>query len=323
MSDWFNRKKCRNALRFAALFFTFIFATKSYARPDMTPLGPNIADKGSSFYHFSVSQFDSPDGKRHYRVWTGVPNKTPPASGFPILYLLDGNAVMDRISESLLKKLSENNPPVIVAVGYQTVEPFALNARSFDYTPPVTASGKPCQQQRGRECGGSPFFGDLLEKTIAPVAEQGLKIDRRKRGIWGHSLGGIYVLNAYLSSSLFTVFYSTSPTLNREYVGLLNTLGAVTEQKYDNKQLWFIEGSPATSENPQAPAADVQDKIRATLSQLHSRGLPAAWWLYPELTHGQTFNAGFQQALLNMSEDPGNNKPSPRWQRATPVYVSR
>ncbi len=309
MSYRLNRKNCRNALRLAAFFFTFLFAIKSDARPDMTPLGPNIADKGSLFYHFSVNEFDSADGKRHYKVWTGVPNKTPPPSGFPILYLLDGNAVMDRLSEPLLKKLSENNPPVIVAVGYQTVEPFELNARSFDYTPPVTARGKQCQQQRSRECGGSIIFQHLLEETIAPVAERGLNIDTHKRGVWGHSLGGLYVLNAYLSSSLFTVFYSTSPTLNSEYVDLLKMLGAVNRQQYDHKQLWFIEGSPASSKNPQAPAADVQDKIRATLSLLHKAGLPAGYWSHPELTHGQTFNVGFQQALLNMAENPASNAP--------------
>lgn len=309
MSYRLNRKKCRKALPVATLFFfTFLFAIKSYARPDMTPLGPNIADKGSSFYHFSVNKFDSRDGKRHYKVWTGVPDKTPPPSGFPILYLLDGNAVMDRLSEPLLKKLSEDNPPVIVAVGYQTVEPFELNARSFDYTPPITENDKKCQQPRGRECGGSIIFRHLLEETIVPVVEQGLKLDKHKRGIWGHSLGGIYVLNAYLSSSLFTVFYSTSPTLNSEYVGLLNNLGAVNKQQYGNKQLYFIEGSPASSKNPQAPAADVQDKIRTTLSLLNTDGLTAAGWSYPALTHGQTFNVGFQQALLNMAGDHLSNK---------------
>ncbi|HAJ3912740.1 TPA: hypothetical protein HLV12_18955 [Escherichia coli] len=51
----------------------------------MRPLGPNIADKGSVFYHFSATSFDSVDGTRHYRVWTAVPNTTAPASGYPIL----------------------------------------------------------------------------------------------------------------------------------------------------------------------------------------------------------------------------------------------
>lgn len=108
-----------------AIFFhlsclTLICSAQVYAKPDMRPLGPNIADKGSVFYHFSATSFDSVDGTRHYRVWTAVPNTTAPASGYPILYMLDGNAVMDRLDDELLKQLSEKTPPVIVAVGYQT-----------------------------------------------------------------------------------------------------------------------------------------------------------------------------------------------------------
>lgn len=76
-----------------AIFFhlsclTLICSAQVYAKPDMRPLGPNIADKGSVFYHFSVTSFDSVDGTRHYRVWTAVPNTTAPASGYLILYML-------------------------------------------------------------------------------------------------------------------------------------------------------------------------------------------------------------------------------------------
>ena len=59
----------------AALFYS----SGSFARPDLQPLGPNIADKGSAFYHFTQRQYDSADGERHYRVWTAVPDKAPPA----------------------------------------------------------------------------------------------------------------------------------------------------------------------------------------------------------------------------------------------------
>ncbi|MDI5424934.1 homocysteine S-methyltransferase family protein, partial [Salmonella enterica subsp. enterica serovar Kentucky] len=38
----------------------------------------------------------------------------------PVLYMLDGNAVMDRLPETLLKQLADHSPPVIVAIGYQT-----------------------------------------------------------------------------------------------------------------------------------------------------------------------------------------------------------
>ncbi len=83
-----------------AIFFhlsclTLICSAQVYAKPDNAATGAEYNDKGSVFYYFSVTSFDSVDGTRHYRVWTAVPNTTA-ASGYPILYMLDGNAVMDR-----------------------------------------------------------------------------------------------------------------------------------------------------------------------------------------------------------------------------------
>jgi predicted alpha/beta superfamily hydrolase len=79
----------------------------------MRPLGPNIADRGSAYYHFNVAYFDSLDGERHYKVWTAIPNAAPPAQGYPILYALDGNAVMDRLSDSLLESLRKKRRPLL------------------------------------------------------------------------------------------------------------------------------------------------------------------------------------------------------------------
>jgi predicted alpha/beta superfamily hydrolase len=33
-------------------------------------------------------------------VWTAVPDKAPPAAGYPVLYMLDGNAVMDKLNDA-------------------------------------------------------------------------------------------------------------------------------------------------------------------------------------------------------------------------------
>nr|WP_244563450.1 hypothetical protein [Pantoea rodasii] len=99
---------CRlpNIQRSPALLLLLLIGVSGsvFARPNMTPLGPNIADKGSAFYHFTLNEFDSADGQRHYKVWTGVPDKAPPSSGYRVVYLLDGNAVMDKLEEPLLQK---------------------------------------------------------------------------------------------------------------------------------------------------------------------------------------------------------------------------
>ncbi len=48
-------------------------AVPAIARPDMRPLGKNIADTGSAWYRFQSKKFVSQDGERHYRVWLAIP----------------------------------------------------------------------------------------------------------------------------------------------------------------------------------------------------------------------------------------------------------
>jgi predicted alpha/beta superfamily hydrolase len=98
--------------------------------------------------------------------------------------MFDGNAVMDRLSDELPKQLAENSPPVIVAVGYQTTLPFDLNGRTYDYTPASESEKTDAGNGRfSRKSGGSNDFRQLLETRIAPKVEQGLNIDRQRRGL--------------------------------------------------------------------------------------------------------------------------------------------
>ncbi|MDF7662098.1 alpha/beta hydrolase [Erwiniaceae bacterium L1_54_6] len=287
----------------AAFLLLLLSAGSSYARPDMTPLGPNIADKGSAFYHFSVSTFASADGQRHYKVWTGIPNKAPPKAGYPVLYMLDGNAVMDRLSDSLLEKVSAGSPPVLVVIGYQTNLPFDLNARAYDYTPAVTNdNGEPRRDGHGRSGGGSLAFRHLLEETIAPQAEQQLPVDPLKRGLWGHSYGGLFVLDTYLSSPFFTFYYSASPSLGRDNFHLLNEMRSTNKDRFSHKQLVLMEGNGDSRQDPNTGPSEVLRAVRDTVSSLRASGVAATWALFPGLTHGAMFTPSFQSALLRLSE---------------------
>lgn len=279
-----------------AALFILLYAANALGRPDMTPLGRNIADDGSAFYHFSQSTFTSADSHRHYRVWVGTPKKRPPPAGYPVLYLLDGNAVIDRLNDGLLKSAAAGSPPVLVIVGYQTRLPFDLHARAYDYTPP--SSGKVA----GRLGGGSAGFRQLLEKEIAPAVERGIAIDHSQRALWGHSLGGLFVLDTYLvSDTFFTRFYATSPSLNRQYASLPATLAQIPDAGFCHKQLYLLEGSASPGNNPDAPAPEVVNQLHNTLLALRERGLPTRYWSWPAYSHGAMFNQGFQQTLLTFS----------------------
>lgn len=286
-----------HAVRLAALALLLAWQT-SYARPDMAPLGPNIADRGSAYYYFTQKQFDSRDGKRHYKVWTGVPNKSAPPGGFPVLYMLDGNAAMDKLSEAFLQKLFAANPPVLVAVGYQTVLPFDLDSRAYDYTPPGTAM----QQLRGRAGGGSAAFRQLLEETIAPAVEKGIAINPAQRGLWGHSYGGLFVLESWLTSSFFTTTFSAVPSLARNDFQLLKTMEVVSPRQAAGKHLYLMEGDGDRRAQDENSESGVLPRVRSTLAQLNQHGVSATYRLFPGLTHGAMFTASLQAALLQLSQ---------------------
>jgi len=286
-----------HAVRLAALALLLAWQT-SYARPDMAPLGPNIADRGSAYYHFTQKQFDSRDGKRHYKVWTGVPKKSAPPGGFPVLYMLDGNAAMDKLSEAFLQKLFAANPPVLVAVGYQTDLPFDLDSRAYDYTPP----GTDAQQLRGRVGGGSAAFRQLLEETIAPAVEKGIAINPAQRGLWGHSYGGLFVLESWLTSSFFTTTFSAVPSLARNDFQLLKTMEVVSPRQAAGKHLYLMEGDGDRRAQDENSESGVLPRVRSTLAQLNQHGVSATYRLFPGLTHGAMFTASLQAALLQISK---------------------
>lgn len=298
MPHHLSNREGHNVIARLAAFLLLFCAAFSYARPDMTPLGPNIADKGSAFYHFAVNTFDSADGKRHYKVWTAIPKKRPPAGGYAVLYLLDGNAVMDKLSEPLLQKLSEREPPVLVAVGYQTDLPFDLAARTYDYIP--AAKGEP-QNLRGRQGGGSALFRQLLETTIAPQVEKSIAVNPQKRALWGHSYGGLFVLDSYLSSTFFTAYYSAVPSLERNNFVLLNAMDTLPQAGFSSKPLWFLEGDGDRKTHDENTASGVLDAVQHTVSRLRTGGFPVTYLLYPGLTHGAMFTASMNAAMLHMS----------------------
>lgn len=262
-----------------------------FARPDMQPLGPNIADKGSDSYRFSIRMFNSADGQRHYKVWTAVPRKAAPAGGYPVLYMLDGNAAMNHLSPDLLQTLAAGNAPVLIAVGYQTPLPFDLNARTYDYTPPQQISDK-----RGRPAGGSPVFRQLLEHTIAPEAEKGLRINVQQRGIWGHSYGGLFILDSYLSSHFFQRYYAASPSLRGD-TPLMQQMRDAAPLPLRTKRLVLMEGDGDT----RAGVADKLERIARTIGQMSGRGISVRYQLFPGLSHGPMFPASLDSALMDMA----------------------
>src|SRR5690606_32992601 len=131
----------------------------------------SIADHPSTQYRFEQHHMASEDGQRRYRIDIAIPRAAEPNAGYPVLYMLDGNSAMAMLTEQDLATLADKNPPVLVAIGYDTSKRLDVDARSYDYTPPVLEDGKPVQAPvvRGRVGGGAEVFLQYINTNIKPL----------------------------------------------------------------------------------------------------------------------------------------------------------
>ncbi|MEN4690698.1 alpha/beta hydrolase [Pantoea agglomerans] len=271
-------------------------AVPAIARPDMRPLGKNIADTGSAWYRFQSKKFVSQDGERHYRVWLAIPKSDAPPGGYPVLWLLDGNAAMAHLTEPLLKKLSSGKPPVLVAVGYDTHLPFDVVARNYDYTPPNDAPDTLVTQPHGRKGGGSHQFRQLLLNTIVPWAERLAPSNPQRRALWGHSYGGLFVLDTFFHAAWFSHYFSAAPSLSWNHQRILTLARRADAGPLKHLSLYLMEGDGIT-ERRTGHSDALQQEERALTDILRPSGARLILTRYPGQSHGQILPSSLVDTL--------------------------
>lgn len=169
----------------------------------------------------------SHDGNREYRIFVAVPAEEPPPSGFPVIYLLDGNAVFGTMVEAIRVQGRRPEktgvvPTIVVGIGYTTDLPFAP-MRFYDFTLsqsmtdlPRTPDGEPWPEQGGAE----PFL-KFIEEDLKPRIEREYTIDSNRQTIFGHSLGGLFVLHVlFTKPTTFQTYIAGSPSIhwNKQHI---------------------------------------------------------------------------------------------------------
>lgn len=154
---------------------------------------------------------------RDYLIQISVPDSPAPADGYPVLYVLDGNArfplaVAGREALTLRGPMAGTAPWLIVGVGYPHTLRFNGAARSEDYTPEIP--GGAAVDPRGRPVGGAAAFLTFLERQLMPEIEGRFPVDASQRALLGHSYGGLFALYTALTRpELFRDYLAISPSL--------------------------------------------------------------------------------------------------------------
>ncbi|WP_137009976.1 alpha/beta hydrolase [Aquitalea aquatilis] len=148
-----------------------------------------------------------------YRIMVSRPDTPAPAEGYPVLYVLDGNAafpVAAFIARGIARRSSETGlvPPLVVAVAYPQQDDFNYDGRALDYTP--SPPGKPL----AAAYGGAERFFQFLQTELKPLIRSRFPVDPRRQGIFGHSFGGLFVSYICLKyPQAFSTCLASSPSL--------------------------------------------------------------------------------------------------------------
>lgn len=159
---------------------------------------------------------------QQYRIFVAAPERPAPASGYRVLYVMDGNAMFLTAVEALRarggdrrrgqtpdgEKEVQEMQTVVVGIGYPPGTDIAL-ARARDLSLPGVSEPR----VRGAS-GGSDAFLAFIEKELKPAIASKYPIDPARQAIFGHSLGGLFTLHVLATrADVFQTYLAASPSI--------------------------------------------------------------------------------------------------------------
>ena len=150
---------------------------------------------------------------RSYRILVSSPEGPDPPGGFPVIYVLDGDAWFGMaVQIARMREYETLAPALIVAVGYPSHFFFDAEGRTFDFTPPNSDGSDP--RLEGAQVGGAAQFLSFLNETLKPWVRESFKVNPSRQALYGHSLGGLFVLYAMFNApESFDTYLAASPSI--------------------------------------------------------------------------------------------------------------
>ena len=183
-----------------------------------------------------------------YSIDVAWPEAPPPPGGYPVIYVLDGDGYFAAVAEAV--RINGNAPQaVVVGIGYPAADPawragylakmkflpgglstvqaagMAISlARVYDLTPAADADSLKQAAAQGitatpADFGGVDDFLKTIETEVKPrvaalAAENHVKVNGADQTLFGHSLGGLAVVEAlFTEPGAYRTFVAASPSI--------------------------------------------------------------------------------------------------------------
>jgi len=253
-----------------------------------------------------------PSGHRH-RIMLAVPPAPPPARGWPVLYVLDGDLLFAPTAQLMRNRFARGpgvpaQGAVVVGLGYAGLPEgrvLDLDARTYDYTPPTPG---PATDERGRREGGADAFLDFLDSAVRPLVERAVHVDTARQTLFGHSYGGLCVLHAlFTRPGGFQNYAAASPSVWWRGGFILQEQARFLAKQHASAPALRLQVSQG--EREAEPPADLAraaiarerrgtERLRALLDGLRGApGLELRFTTFPGADHGGAMLPAAQQAL--------------------------
>lgn len=167
-----------------------------------------------------ISEFDlvGPRG-RTYRISIARPDAPAPAQGYPVIYVVDGNALFRIVADSARFQAFRPSwtgigPALVVGIGYPNDQMFDMPGRYFDLTTPLPGGGVSPAGGPPMKSGGADAFLDFIEDRVKPEVQRRVAVDRGRQTLFGHSLGGLFALHTlFVRPAAFQSYVAVSPSV--------------------------------------------------------------------------------------------------------------
>lgn len=239
-----------------------------------------------------------------YRLFVSQPQQPPPPGGYPVLYVLDGNALFPLLA--LQANALENRPDpalrtsvLVVGVGYPGDALYDVKKRARDYTPPPVKAG--AAEEPDPRYGGAEAFLAFLQSELKPLIEARYQVDRQQQTLFGHSHGGLFALYTLINQpGAFQNYLAASPSLwwndgqiLRQSDRLLANASSLAPTR-----LWLTVGGAEEPPAGTTPASarerhQAERRMRSNLQALHEHlapldghGLSRKLSINPDAGHG-------------------------------------
>jgi predicted alpha/beta superfamily hydrolase len=155
---------------------------------------------------------------RTYRIFVYKPLVPPPPSGYPVVFVTDGNGMFPLAAAQMALMGLAGKGAIVVGIGYPTddyMRPMMLRYRDLT---PVTADKTLFATQpplaEADQGGASELFYRFITEELRPAVSASYPIDAQHQTLYGHSLGGLFVLGVmFKHPESFNNYVASSPSI--------------------------------------------------------------------------------------------------------------